>query len=195
MTLIFDTETTGLIQFKKPYTDPSQPRLVQLAALLFDKDWIVRAELNLLIKLNEQTIIDPKAFEAHGISKAMTQQYGFNPVDALLMFNSMLAMATTVVGHNIAFDKLMLEAESHRVFNGIKQPSWPGKIFCTMQEMTQVCKLPTNWGKGKYKWPTLQEAHTKCFGKGFEDAHDAMNDVRACARIYRWMILPLNQSK
>ncbi len=37
-TLVFDTETTGKAFFKLPPSDPSQPRLVQLAALLHDGD-------------------------------------------------------------------------------------------------------------------------------------------------------------
>lgn len=44
-----------------------------------------------------------------------------------------------------------------------------------------MVKLPRN------KWPTLQELHTFLFGVGFEGAHDALVDVRACAKCY-WEI-------
>jgi DNA polymerase III subunit epsilon len=55
-----------------------------------------------------------------------------------------------------------------------------------MQDMTDICCLPSPWGKG-YKWPKLHEAHRHCFGKEFEDAHDALADVRACAKVFFWL--------
>ena len=39
MTIVFDTETTGLADFSKPPEHECQPRLVQLGALLLDSDY------------------------------------------------------------------------------------------------------------------------------------------------------------
>jgi DNA polymerase III epsilon subunit-like protein len=55
------------------------------------------------------------------------------------------------------------------------------KRQCTMQAATDYCRLPGQYG---YKWPSLQELHTKLFGQPFEGAHNALVDVRACARCY-----------
>lgn len=67
-------------------------------------------------------------------------------------------------------------------------PSWATPIdkFCTMKAMTPVCKLHGNYGD--FKWPKLQEAHKHAFGVEFDGAHDALADVRACARVYRWLM-------
>jgi len=37
---------------------------------------------------------------------------------------------------------------------------------------------------GKYKWPKLMELHTKLFSVGFEEAHDAIADIRATAKCF-----------
>jgi len=52
---------------------------------------------------------------------------------------------------------------------------------CTMQSSTDFCKISGNYG---YKWPKLQELHMELFGFPFEGGHDALVDVRACAKCY-----------
>ena len=60
--LIFDTETTGMVEFRKPPEDPSQPDLIQLGMLLVDtQDWKPRARHSLLVQLKEGVRIDPGA--------------------------------------------------------------------------------------------------------------------------------------
>ena len=43
----------------------------------------------------------------------------------------------------------------------------------------KFCKIPGKYG---YKWPTLSELHLKLFDFDFEGAHDALLDVKACAK-------------
>jgi DNA polymerase III subunit epsilon len=50
-----------------------------------------------------------------------------------------------------------------------------------MQLATNFCRLPGPYG---YKWPSLQELHLKLFNEQFKGAHQALADVRACARCY-----------
>jgi len=51
-----------------------------------------------------------------------------------------------------------------------------------MKESTDYCKIRNNWGS--YKWPSLIELHTKLFDEGFDGAHDALADVKACAKSF-----------
>lgn len=37
---------------------------------------------------------------------------------------------------------------------------------------------------GRFKWPKLIELHRKLFGTGFDDAHDALADVKACGKCF-----------
>ena len=76
--LIFDTETTGMVQFRKPPEDPSQPDLIQLGMLLVEtSDWRPRARNSMLVQLPEGARIEPAAFDAHGISEEECARYAF----------------------------------------------------------------------------------------------------------------------
>jgi len=59
------------------------------------------------------------------------------------------------------------------------------KSFCTMKEMTPICKIPGRYDE--FKWPRLTEAYRHAFGGEFGNAHDALADVRACKEIYFWL--------
>lgn len=50
MYLFFDTETTGLPNFKIPFNHESQPHICQLAAILTDQNGKIKSELNAIIK-------------------------------------------------------------------------------------------------------------------------------------------------
>ena len=53
---------------------------------------------------------------------------------------------------------------------------------CTMRIATNVLKIP---GPRGFKWPTLQEAYKRLVDPaGFEGAHDAITDVKACAAVF-----------
>ena len=53
-----------------------------------------------------------------------------------------------------------------------------------MMASSFVLKLPGRFGNS-YKWPKLSEAYeTLVDEEGFEGAHDAMADVRACRAVY-----------
>jgi hypothetical protein len=57
---------------------------------------------------------------------------------------------------------------------------------CTMKSATNIVCIPKAKGSG-FKWPKLIETHLHAFNEGFEDAHTAMADVRACKRVYFWL--------
>lgn len=181
-TLIFDTETTGKADFKKLPEDPSQPRLVQLAALLLDSDLEEIASLNLIIK-PDGFVISEEVAKIHGISHALAEQVGVQERQALELFKHFCSLSKRLVAHNINFDGIVI-GRANAVHGLVYTPPEP---YCTMQAATKMCKLPGGYG-GQYKWPTLQEAHKILLGNTFKGAHDAMADVKACARVYAHLI-------
>jgi len=50
-----------------------------------------------------------------------------------------------------------------------------------MQAATNFCEIPGRYG---FKWPSLQELYGKLFDESFDGAHQALVDVRACARCF-----------
>lgn len=178
MKLVFDTETTGLLRKGVPLTDDSQPRCVQLGAILFDEDGTVRGELNVIVKPNGW-IVPPEAAAVHGITTELAEKYGI-PIDMVLrIFNRWSGIADTLVAHNFTYDRDVLKGEFMRLG---KEPEFLNKpSFCTQEASTNVCQIKSARG---FKWPKLQEAHKFLFAEEFEGAHDAMADVRACKRVF-----------
>ncbi len=182
MILVYDTETTGLPDFKKQATDPDQPHIVQLGAVLYDERRKVVSEINLLIKPDDW-VISPETTAIHGITQERAIKYGLKLATAIRLFLAFCDRAELLVAHNYDFDEKMVRRELHHIGDSPAAEAFRSRAnHCTMKQATPICKLPS--ARGGYKWPKLQEVHQHLFGTGFEDAHDAMADVRACARVY-----------
>jgi DNA polymerase-3 subunit epsilon len=180
-TLVFDTETNGLPLFKEPHTHPQQPYITQLGAILYDSTWKVVAEINMLVKPVGWTI-PAEVTAITGITTEQCEKFGL-PLEIVMgLFGSLLNRAEVSVAHNFTFDKKLTETAGHRCAMPLL---WTPerKTFCTMLGLTNICKIPSPRG---FKWPKLQEAHVHLFGKQFDGAHDAMEDVRACGRVFNY---------
>ena len=179
--LFFDTETTGLPKkWNAPVTDlKNWPRMVQLAWLLYDDQG------NEIIRSNE--IIQPDGFRIpiasssiHGITTERAKEEGIPVGEALNKFSHALDSTDYLVAHNIDFDDKIVGAEFIRA--EMENDFFQKARICTMKSSIKFCKLPGKYGK--YKNPSLTQLHTKLFGKGFDDAHDALADVVACANSF-----------
>ena len=185
MILCWDTETDGFALFNKPISDPGQPNLVQLACMLIDDEGKAAATLSMIVK-PEGYKIPSKVAEIHGISTEYAMQVGLPLRVVVACFTNLRAIAQETAAHNDEFDQIVMAAAIHRV--GAK-PASPGpeRKICTMKETAALVNLPPtakmrNAGYDKNKLPKLIELHQFLFGEGFEGAHDALNDVKACAR-------------
>lgn len=181
--LFFDTETTGKADFRARPDAAHQPRLVQIGAILQDDEsGRVYGEVNLIVRPKDFTIPED-ASNVHGITTEIANNYGIPLLHALEAFCSLAKAANQYVCHNADFDLLIATGECLRMV----VPWQSLGAFCTMTQMTPICKLPNPMFPGRFKWPKLQEAFKFAFGKEFDGAHDAMADVRACRDLYQWM--------
>lgn len=192
MRLVYDTETTGLALFNKPSDDPSQPHIVQFAALLLDDDWTERACVNLIVRPDGWAIPDDVA-KIHGITTDIATRCGVPEEYVVEIFMWLTASRDTVqIAHNISFDRRIMRIAKLRagqlrehIEGDEAKPS-----FCTMKATQPLCELPLTEkqiarGITGFKQPKLSEAYMHFFAESLEGAHDALVDVRACARIYR----------
>lgn len=174
--LFFDTETTGLPLWNERSKHPDQPHIVQLACVLCDEGGAELTGMDCIIKPEGYTI--PKeASDIHGITTERALEEGLALWRAVWSFERSIGVAGLMVAHNMSFDKRMLRIAYHR----LKLDPPEIDCRCTMKELTPIMKLPGNHG---FKWPRLEEAYQYFFNEGLEGAHDAMVDVRACARIF-----------
>ncbi|WP_162416304.1 DNA polymerase III subunit alpha [Cyclobacterium roseum] len=186
MYLIFDTETTGLPRdYNAPISDLANwPRLVQLAWQLHNEKGELISQQNFIVK-PEGFTIPYNAEKIHGISTQRALKDGHELGQVLKAFEKDLERCRYLVGHNIGFDINVVGAEMLRA----KRPGnlLEKESLDTKDLSTDFCAIPGGKG-GKYKWPTLLELHTKLFGQGFGDAHDAAYDVDATAKCFFGLI-------
>jgi DNA polymerase III subunit epsilon len=172
-TLVFDTETTGL----------HNSFIVQLAAVLYDERRPVSQMSTIIMPMddNDEIVKIPEAVAAiHGITTDIAVKVGILCSTALCTFLGMVMRADRIVAHNIKFDLALINDELDR--NSISNERFiTVPRVCTMASSTYICKIPSS--RGGYKWPKLIEAHKHFLGKEFDGAHDALNDVQACARV------------
>lgn len=181
--LIFDTETTGLPDWKEPSDSPQQPHLVQLAAHLVDVDAEkVIQTLDVVIK-PEGWVIPQEVTDIHGITTEYAIRVGVPEKLALEMFLSMWD-GRTRVAHNTTFDNRIIRIGTKRYFGEDIQTTWKeGEYECTSLLSKPIMKMEPK-GRYGFKMPKLEEAYLHFTGKKLENAHTAIADVNACMEVY-----------
>ena len=176
----FDTETTGLPRsWNAPLRDlDNWPRMVQLAWLLCDDAGNEIASASRIVR-PQGYVIPADAARVHGITTERALAEGLPLADVLDEALPQLEKAAVAIAHNISFDEKILGAEFLRLER--PTPFLKKPLHCTMKESTQFCALPGLYG---FKYPNLTELHRKLFKKAFDDAHNALADVRACKAAY-----------
>lgn len=177
--LVFDTETTGLPDWKKPSGDDSQPHIVQLGAALMGMETrkIVQG-MNVIVRPDGWEI-PQEVTDIHGISQEKAMDVGVPESMALDMFLALWG-GRTRVAHNTTFDNRIIRIATKRycdedVIDAWKQGSQGEEWICTMIAAGKIM--------GK-KRPSLQEAHKYFTGEDIKNAHTAWGDMMSCAKIY-----------
>ncbi len=180
MYLFYDTETTGLPRnYNAPLSDSKNwPRMVQIAWLVTDETGDELERYDYIIKPEGFTIPN-RATRIHGISTEKAMNEGILLDSVLYEFAAAIDKVEKLIAHNFDFDAKIVGAEFIR--KRIKNQLFEKPFICTMKSTTKFCEIPGPYG---YKWPTLSELHQKLFGTEFEEAHNAMVDVNACARCF-----------
>jgi DNA polymerase-3 subunit alpha len=179
--VVFDTETTGLIQNHSIKID-QQPEVIEFYGAEVDlaDDGKILNEIDLLIK-PKRPLSDTPDF---GSKKTITQITGitnemladckpFGKVANEIEF--LLTTAKYVIAHNVSFDQEMIDMEFERLH---RMMIWP-RTICTVESTIHL--------KGGRL--SLTKLHEHLFGMAFTDAHRAKHDVQAlircCVELYK----------
>ena len=186
--MIFDTETTGLLDYKADLMEKHQPRVMQLACKLVEEDTgEVIKEMCRIAKPDNWPALEDGAFKAHGISIQRCHDEGVPMKEILEEFHEIKRLAERRTGFNVSYDKRMMKREE--LIYEMRTEADHLHTFCIMQISKDICQIPpTNSmmkaGRKTFKTPNLTEAYTHFFGRGFNKAHDAMADVNATLEIF-----------
>lgn len=179
--LFFDVETTGLSTnwYASKNQTEAWPRIVQIAWMMCDDQGTILSEYKTVI-IPDGWTIPQEAVDVHGITPEYARLHG-KPIRPILhKFADAINECDLIVAHNFIFDDSCAGSEFARA--KIKNSLDKKKRFCTMKSTVKLCKIEGNYNKLKY--PSLQELHHKLFNENFDDGHDAMADVKACAKVF-----------
>lgn len=189
--LFYDTETTGLPNWKAPSNDPSQPYITQLAAELWDEEsGNTLASMGLIIKPDGWTISE-EVEELTGISTELATRFGVPIASALDVFLDMWSMCDLRAAHNETFDMRMIRIAIMRSAEPGLADHWKaGETFCTQARSTKILNLPPTAKmvaakRFHAKSPNLSEAYQFFTGTELKNAHNAAVDVAACKTVYQ----------
>lgn len=186
--LVFDTETNGLPP-SYPKHISEQPFMVQMACILFEDERPVGHFSSFCVPEDEngKRHFIPKEdfFIEHGLTDEVINSVGQSYKVVVPVVNNLIKRCDFMVAHNAPFDDQIVKAAYWRANFDTKL--WSSKpLICTCRMLENVLKLPPpSWKKTGYKFPNLDEAYRALVHpEGFVGAHDAMNDVMACAKVF-----------
>lgn len=172
----YDTETTGIPNWKVPSDSEEQPHLVQLAAVLSNAETGEEIQsMNVIIKPDGWDI--PEEVSAiHGITTEYALEHGIPEGMAVAMLHLMRGDAERVA-YNKTFDQRIIRIAMKRYMQDDVVEKWAEKLdhHCAMR-MAQKALGGKN--------PKLADAYKAICDKELVGAHSAMPDTLAAQEIY-----------
>lgn len=174
---VFDTETTGMPDWNQPSEAGHQPHIVEIAALLCNEQGAVIDSYKAIVKPNGW-VIPKEMSDIHGITHEMAMDVGIPEIEALDGFLALHARASIRAAHNATFDDRIIRIAMARYHSKELADSFKESTekFCTCNKSRAAVGLK--------KVPTLAEAYKHFTGEDLVEAHRAMPDAIACARVY-----------
>lgn len=172
----YDTETTGIPNWKVPSDSPEQPHLVSLAAVL------VNAETREVVD-SMDVIIRPDGWEIpeetiaiHGITMERAEKEGIPEQEALEMFLKMRGDHERVA-YNKTFDQRIIRIACKRYLPEADMDKWAVKEdhHCSMMMAKKQIGV---------KSVKLVDAYKHFKGVEMEGNHNAMADTKASMDVY-----------
>jgi DNA polymerase III epsilon subunit-like protein len=180
--LVLDTETSGLMDFKKPADAPGQPRVCSIGLIFVNEDLTTESEIEHLIKPNGWRLDNnSEAAKINGLTQEKLDAEGVDIKEVLRTYGESIDNKRIIVGHNCSFDMKLMRAELR--FAGMPDRYMQTRSLCTMWGSRDVVGIPAKNGRG-FKIPKLIEA-CDYFGIEQPAKHTALADARSALEILR----------
>lgn len=182
-----DLETSHLPPDGIPLGDPQYPWMMEFGLELFHISGTGRCwNMNSLVEADGR-IAHPAAKKVHGITERDTVRAGQREIIALGSICGWAKKVGFVTGFNLDFDQnivlsaLILHKRSSNFF--IR----PGVQFVDLLKPSQaMCKIPSGWESGEYRWPSLAVAMRTIVGEEnpVEEKHEAKVGAEQAKRLF-----------
>lgn len=194
--LVFDTETTGLMDrkkgFNKYYSVKSTEyydkcRLVEIGwRILEGKDTKSMSEVSrtsMLVKPNGYDVQSGSGFAFHNITQKECMEQGHDIGDVLKKFREACNGCDFIIAHNILFDLIVIDSENYRETGDSIFFNMPCQFFCTMRGKST----------SKYKPPKLSMLYKQLYNAEMVDAHRVDGDLDATVACLKKIDLKQNK--
>lgn len=158
-----DTETTGL--------NKNTDRIIQLAVAKFDENFNIITERSWYIRPSGTWRINPDAQAIHNISEDLINEQGVSLKSIAPEFLELIKGTTILTYNGYSFDISFIQREFER--EGI-ETGFENHEFADGYDI----ELRLNSHR-------LADTYRRYYGDDFEDAHDAMADVRATIAVFK----------
>lgn len=188
--IVIDTETSGLMDYKRPADAEGQPRVAEFAAIFLDADLNVEREYQTYIK-PDGWIMDPQATAINGLTDDDLELTGVPVALVLAAYTLAITEGRSVVAYGAQFDCKMMRAELRRA--GLDDLFEKTPNICLMRSARSFAKqigrdLVKAGGSNK-GWPKLTDL---CDFLGVpydtEAAHGALEDARLANACFKKMV-------
>jgi DNA polymerase-3 subunit epsilon len=179
--IVFDTETTGLFDYKKRAHEPGQPRMAEITMIWTDTDLNYVGKRTLYIK-PDGWYMPPHVGKINGLTTDFLHAEGVPVKEALDLVTRAVKAGYAFAAHNVAFDSKVLRGELRRA--GMPDLYDEMRVYCTQVGNVGVCKLRNK--NGGAKMPKLSEALAHCKIDQM-DAHSSPGDAFGVLAIMRRM--------
>lgn len=196
--IVWDTETTGRINFGVPSADPSHPHLCSIAWIRCDAAGVPLPEAGRKYRLvrPDGWTVPADAVAIHGLTTERLSDEGIALQQVAEEFFADVATDQRAGGYRVAynhgFDNRMIRIEQHRLGHEDAKLIWwqqgsPSR--CAMAPMQRLVKAPPTKAmvaarRYHYKTPNLTESYRYLFGTDFAGAHGAEADAEAARAIW-----------
>lgn len=177
MYLFFDTETTGLPDYKADPSDVKQPFIVQLAMVLTDETGREMRSFKAPIKTPGLLIDETgEAFKVNQIAQAHVEKYGIPADEALDLFEEYESLAELKIAYGYRFDGFLIKSMFARIGKAQRE-----------QKIDRYCAMKGYQDAYGGKFVKLADSYRTICGRELKDAHDSLADVRAAKTVFFYL--------
>jgi DNA polymerase III epsilon subunit-like protein len=186
--LVIDTETSGLMDYKRPADAPGQPRVASIAFIRLSESLVVEREYERLILPTDWGVSEDTT-AVHGLTMERLMSEGVPIEEVLNVYEQEIAQGRAIVAFGAQFDCKMMRSELRRA--GRPDLFEETANICLMRAARPFAKkigreLVKAGGNNK-GWPKLSDL---CAFLGVEQGveHDALDDARAVVACFTEMV-------
>jgi DNA polymerase III epsilon subunit-like protein len=187
--IVFDTETSGLMDFKRPADAPGQPRVCEFAGIKVDASGIIEGVFHRFVKPDGWEITD-EAADINGLTTDFLREQGVPIEEVLDWYSDNILAGRSVVAFGAQFDCKMMRSELRLADRDDLFERTPN--ICLMRSARpfakQIGRELIKAGGNNKGWPKLTDLCAFLEVTPVGDTHNALDDAHTTAACFHKML-------